>query len=669
MSEAPLIRHRRIAQWLCLFLLVSWQPAQGQFDFSGLGDGLGGGFGNTEENVKLESQFTPATDDRSALLFVTATVAPGYHVYAVDQGSLPDGGGGPMATQISLNEQNGVKLTGPWQPLQAPETHIDQEIWTGLELREHAGSVTWYAPIELADGLDLNSLTITGKVDGQACNPQTCVPFTLDIQATQGEGFDVPKSVIAAGDSTNATEGSATARSNGAADSTHLFTILAYGVLGGLILNLMPCVLPVIGLKVLAFAEQGGQSRARILMLNLTYVAGLLSVFMVLATLAALAQLGFGNESFGWGELYTLTWFKVSMTALVFAMALSFLGIWELPIPGFATSGKATELAAREGPLGAFCMGVFTTILATPCSGPFLGPVFGFTISQPPSVIYAIFFAVGIGMALPYLVIGIFPSLVSWLPKPGAWMDTLKNLLGFVLLGTVVYLFSTINHDFFLATLSLLFGIWFACWMIGRTPVTASTTQKRNAWLEGTAVATLVGVLAFQLLTPSESVLPWQPYSPQALAAARAKGKTVMVDFTAQWCPTCKTNLKFAINRADVKQWVEDNDVVTLLADWTDRNDMIKQALLELNSQSIPLLAIYPADASLGPIVLPDLLTQSKVLEALAEAHSARSTFERNSTSPVSMLRPSANRNSDQFDEFDGRRSEVLPKADSSHLR
>ena len=180
-------------------------------------------------------------------------------------------------------------------------------------------------------------------------------------------------------------------------------------------------------------------------------------------------------------------------------------------------------------------MGMFTTILATPCSGPFLGPVFGFTISQTPLVIYSIFASVGLGMALPYLVIGAFPSLVVWLPKPGAWMDTFKNLMGFILLGTVVYLFSTISHDYFIATLSLLFGIWFAFWLIGRTPITASVQQRCNAWLEGIATVAIIGTLSFNYLTPRESILSWQPFSPQAVSDARQQGKTVMVDFTANW--------------------------------------------------------------------------------------------------------------------------------------
>ncbi len=621
MFTAVLAPHRRFALIVCL-LLANWPSAtRGQIEFPSGFSGLSGAGSSGE--VTFEAQFTPAEADRPALLFVTAQIPDGYHIFAVDQAVLPDNGGGPMATVINVSDSSSVKLLGPWQPIEPPHTHEDEEIWVGLELREHEYQVTWFAPIAVAADADVNSLSISVSVEGQACNPQTCIPFEKSFAATLGEGKPVPSELLVSPSQSVPSQpptGQTPPSSDAGTEGPSLLVILCYGLLGGLILNLMPCVLPVIGLKVLSFAKQGGESRMRILTLNLFYVAGLLAVFMVLASLAALAQLGLGEESFGWGELYTLTWFKVSMTCLVFAMALSFLGIWELPIPGFASSGKATELSAREGPTGAFCMGMFTTILATPCSGPFLGPLFGFTIGQTPLVIYAVFGSVGLGMALPYLLIGIFPSLVSWLPKPGAWMDTLKNLMGFVLLATVVYLFSTISSEYFIATLSLLFGIWFACWMIGRTPITASSQQRRNAWLEGTAAAAIVGAVAFAYLTPGDSLLPWKPFSPQAVRNARDQGRTVMVDFTAQWCLTCKANLKFAINRSEVKEYVEDNDVVTLLADWTDRNKMIKQALLELNSQSIPLLVIYPADPSAAPILLPDLLTKQKVLDALSQA-------------------------------------------------
>ncbi|NOY40682.1 MAG: hypothetical protein GXP26_02430 [Planctomycetes bacterium] len=622
MCRVPLAPYGRFVFALCLALLGSSSVATAQLEFKGLGNFRSGGRGNRGAEVTVKAEFTAATEERSAYLFVTATIADNFHISAVDQGSLPNHGGGPLPSKPTLAPDSAASVTGEWRSTEPPHVRIDQEAFVGLELREHFKNVTWYAPIELAPGTDPNTLTLEGKVEGQACNPQTCIPFETPFTAKLGTGVPVPVATA-----TEPTPEPILAET----PNLPLFTILGYGILGGLILNLMPCVLPVIGLKVLSFAEQGGQSRAHVFLLNLSYVAGLFSVFMVLATLAALAQLGLGNESFGWGELYTLTWFKVAMTALVFAMALSFLGTWELPIPGFAASGSATELAAREGPFGAFCMGIVTTLLATPCSGPFLGPVFGYTISQPPWVIYAIFGSVGLGMSLPYLLIGVAPSLVSWIPKPGAWMNTMKHLLGFVLLGTVVYLFSTINQDYFLATLALLFGIWFGCWLIGQTSITASEKTRRNAWLGAIGSAAIVGVFAFKILTPSDALLPWQPYSPQALAAARAEGKTVLVDFSANWCPTCKTNLKFAINRTEVRDLVEKNNVVTLLADWTDRSETIKNALRELNSQSIPLLAIYPADPSREVIVLPDLLSKSKVLKALSTAGPSLSESEKSS--------------------------------------
>lgn len=624
MAPNPL-RWRRSLCAIAFLLVAAAQVAEAQLPDFGSFDG--GGLGGSEETVSLEAEFAPAQEGRPALLFVTARIARGYHVFAVDQGKAADGGG-PLTTTLTLSESKDYKLLGAFQPLERPKVSIDQEIWKGLELREHEDRVTWVAPVELAAGVDPASVTIEGELDGQACNPSVCVPLTLPFAAQVGEGKALPPGFFSAASATQLQgaelAGTAAAPAPVAesprAASESLAKVALYGILGGLILNLMPCVLPVLGLKILSFAKQGGQSRRHVLGLNTAYAAGLLTVLMVLATLAVLVQLGLNNKNFGWGELNTLTWFKVAMTGLVFSMALAFLGVWEIPIPGFATTGTATKLSGQEGPVGAFCMGIFTTLLATPCSGPFLGPVLGFTITQPPLVTYLIFASIGVGMALPYLLIGAFPSLVAWIPKPGAWMDTFKQLLGFVLLGSVVYLFSTINKDYFLATLALMFAIWFGCWIIGRAPAWAEMAQKRSAWLQGIMAAAVIGGASFTMLSPSDAELPWQPYSPEALAEARAQGKTVLVDFTANWCLTCKLNLKTAINREAVRELIQRNDVVPLLADWTDKNDAIKTALAELNSLSIPLMAIYPADPGAEVIVLRDLLTQGDVVEALEQA-------------------------------------------------
>ncbi len=281
-----------------------------------------------------------------------------------------------------------------------------------------------------------------------------------------------------------------------------LWTVLCSAFVGGLILNLMPCVLPVIGLKLLSFVEQSHHHRSRVLVLNLWYTLGLLSVFLVLATLACGASLGLRSENLSWGEQFSSTTFNIVMSAVVFVMALSFLGVWEIPIPGFVGSGKAAEAATHEGASGAFAKGVLSTVLATPCSGPLLGSVFGFTLRQPPGVIYAIFAAIGLGMASPYLLIGAFPQLIRFLPKPGAWMDTFQHIMGFVLLGTVVFLFTFLDRNYVVPTFGMLVGLWAGCWWIGRVPLTAELGRKIAAWVQGATVAAGAGAISFVLLLP-----------------------------------------------------------------------------------------------------------------------------------------------------------------------
>jgi thiol:disulfide interchange protein len=385
----------------------------------------------------------------------------------------------------------------------------------------------------------------------------------------------------------------------------------------------MPCVLPVLGLKLMSFAQQSGRDRREVFQMNLWYCAGVFAVFMALATASVAANIGLGKANLAWGEQFTSAGFNITMIAVVFAFALSFLGIWELPIPGFIGE-KAGHVQSQEGPVGSFLKGVLSTVLATPCSGPFLGPVFGFTLTQPTSVTYAVFAAIAAGMCLPYVVVGLLPGLVRFLPKPGAWMGTFKEMLGFVMLGTVVYLFTILHHEWFVPTLALLVGIWAACWWVGKAQETTGTVGF-GRWLQAGTVAAAIGWGAFTLLAPGESVIEWeQPFSRDRIAELRRSGATVMVDFSADWCPTCKFNLAYAIETDRVKAAVEKNRVVPVLADWTDGSNEIKAALEALQSRSIPVLAIYPAATPGGecpdPIVLRDLITEAQVLEALQKA-------------------------------------------------
>jgi thiol:disulfide interchange protein len=585
-----------------------------------------------EQPAQFRARYVVRQNSREGLLELTVEMAPGWHVYSVTQ---PDGG--PSASRIQILTP-GVELLDAFAPDAPPRVHFD-EIFD-MNVEEHSDRVTWSAPIRLPDNTDPATFPIQVRYDGQVCKV-SCIPLR-DIRVTAefaGYVEQLPQrpnasAAVSRADAVQGRDQPETNKNQRAApdapgSSLTLRSVLIYvgfGLLGGFLLNFMPCVLPVVGLKIFAFAQQAHQDRRRVFLLNVWFSLGILAVFAVLATLAA----GFNMS---WGQQFTHTWFKVSMIVLVFAMALSFLGVWELTVPSFLGRGKANELQEQEGYLGAFFKGVFTTLLSTPCSGPALGAVFAFILGKPVWLTYLLFASVGLGMAAPYLVLGANPQWLRFLPKPGNWMETFKELMGFVLLATTVFLFTTIHIKWFLPTFSLLIGVWFACWWIGRVPLTASTMQYIRGWLFAITVASAVGLFSFTWLAPvgtatgpstEKSVgahqLPWQPYSPAALDKAIAEEKTVLVDFTAQWCLTCKYNLWTAINTKEVKDWVEKNGVVTLLADWTDENEEIKRALHQLNANSIPLLAIYPAGRPQEVIVLRDVITKSQLLEALKQA-------------------------------------------------
>jgi thiol:disulfide interchange protein len=598
---------------LAIFMVIGMQsiiptsaPAQPP-SFGGLG-GLGDGFPSFDPlggsgQATYEATFTMTEDSRQGVVSVKMTVADGWHTFSLTQGD------GALPSVLTLGKSADYQLAGEFTSKPGPELHPSFD--NILEM--HRGTVVFSAPISVSEGVDPDKLEIQIEYDGQACTDEVegsdvgqCVPLNASIVATFAsyQKADVVAAKLEAGKRTLVHE---------PLNSLTLGIAIVFGLMGGLILNLMPCVLPVVGLKILSFAEQAGHSRGRVLSLNLWFSAGLIAVFMVLATLAAALQMS-------WGEQFTQGWFKLSLICVVFAMALSFLGVWEIPLPGFVGTGKANDLQAKEGPGGAFFKGVFTTILATPCSGPFLGPVFGYTATQPPLVTYLIFGSVGVGMASPYIAVGLQPSLVKWLPKPGAWMETFKQLMAFVLLATVVFLFTTIKSVVFLPTLATLFGIWFACWMIGRIKFTATRNEKLRCWAAAVAVGILIGSGSFKLLGEHKPLLPWTDYSTESLASAQEEGKTVMVDFTAQWCLTCKMNYYWTIDTSAVLDVVEELDVVPMLADWTDRSDEIKSKLKELHSNSIPLLAIYPANRPDEPIILRDVISKKTLIDALRKA-------------------------------------------------
>jgi suppressor for copper-sensitivity B len=604
----------------------------------------------TKAELVLRGHVEPAAVSRGGKAKVVITAEPnsGWHVYAYETKD-PNTVGANKPTLIYVAPLTGWKaspVTASAAPKVKPPT-------SGLpEQRYHEEPVTWTIELTVPADAAQGETVISGYVGLQTCEENKCLPphavqfrASLPVKtATEPGKIPLEFAPLEKTGGTKPVSGykhvadlvAATRAPTGKADFKGMLPMIGFGLLGGLILNLMPCVLPVIGLKILSFVQHGGHSRGTIFALNLWFALGLLSVFLVLATAAAFANLG-------WGQQFTYTWFKVAMVVVVFAFALSFLGVWEVPIPGFAQTNTSSKLQQQEGPSGAFFKGVFTTLLATPCSGPFLGPVFGFTLTQPPLVTYVLFASVGLGMASPYLIIGAFPALVRWLPKPGAWMETVKQLMGFVLLGTVVYLFSTINAAWFIPTLALVVGVWLACWIIGRVPIYESAGKQIRQWSLGLATAAAIGLLSFTFLGPVRHLYEWKPFSPETIAQLQSEGKTVMVDFTADWCATCQANFLFAINTRRVKDVVEKNGVAAVLADWSDHNQVIKRELEVLNSNSIPLLVIYPANNPGEVIVLRDLITQSQLLSALEQAGpSAQKAVTQTKSAETVMAQPSS---------------------------
>ncbi len=474
-------------------LLVMATPLKAQ-----VGDGQGGLEGlfaqpSQEAVVAVTAEFTPATAEQAGQLLITARIKPTWHIYSITQPP-----GGPLPTEIKLHSSKAFRLLGDFHASPLPERK-SEPAFDNLTVETHHDHVTWRVPIEIHSGVDLATLEIEGVVRVQPCNPDSCSPpqeiaFSAMLPRKVTAPAEAPIPLSSEGPGTR--KAAAIEPTNMkiiAHDETKQFslaTILGLGFLGGLILNLMPCVLPVIGLKILSFVQQAGQSQRQALVLNLWYSLGMLSVFLLLASLAVFLSLG-------WGQLFSFTGFNVALAAVVFTMGLSLFGVWEIPIPGLFGAGKANDLSQREGALGAFCKGALTTILATPCSGPFLASALAWTVGQPPPKTYAVFLSVGIGMASPYLLIGVFPGLIRFLPKPGPWMDTFKQVMGFVLLGTVAYLLTLIPWAHVVPTVAFLFGLWAACWWIGRTPLTSDFSRKTRAWLSAAAFAGVVGFVTF----------------------------------------------------------------------------------------------------------------------------------------------------------------------------
>jgi thiol:disulfide interchange protein/DsbC/DsbD-like thiol-disulfide interchange protein len=409
------------------------------------------------------------------------------------------------------------------------------------------------------------------------------------------------------------------------AGTNGLLTFLFFGFVGGFILNLMPCVLPVISLKIFGFIQQAGQSRQKILRSGIAFAAGIFAWFMGLALLLV-ALKGAGHQ-ITWAIQFTNPYFVLFMSVAVLVFALNLFGVFEISLPQSTTRGLL-DATAREGEAGSFFQGVFATVLATPCTAPFLGPALGFALAQSPLIIFLMFLSVAAGMAFPYVLLSAQPAWLRFLPKPGPWMVHTKQFMGFLLLATLVFLLYVIGVqrglDGLIWTCSFLLVISIACWIKGTFSVPTASAAARRISVVLMLVLVAGGGFYFigqkfrsaKVVAGAEPGGDWQPFSLERLQAELDQGRAVFIDFTAAWCLNCKVNERFVLENSAVREAFQQHGVIKLKADWTNGDPVITKFLQRFGRVGVPLYVLYPGKSE-EPIVFPELLTKSIILDKL----------------------------------------------------
>lgn len=405
-----------------------------------------------------------------------------------------------------------------------------------------------------------------------------------------------------------------------------LWIALFYGFLGGLILNLMPCVLPVISLKIFGFIKQAEDSRRSIFLHGLAFGAGIFVWFLGLA--AVIIALKSGGSEVTWAFQFQNPWFNVSIGSVVFVLALNLAGVFEFVLPGKASNAMENASSA-DGLAGSFFQGIFATLLATPCTAPFLGSALGFAFSQSAAVILGMFVAVASGMAFPYLLLSASPGWLKFLPRPGAWMERLKQFMAFPLLATLVWILSILGGqrgtEGVIWFCAFLLCLAFACWLLGSFfgPLTSATKRAATLLLILTTLTSggwyFLGEKFARIGMESPDRIAWVPFSEVKIKAELAAGRSVFVDFTADWCITCKFNERTAIDTPTIRALLKEKNITPVKADWTNANAEITAALKSFGRVGVPFYIIYPASNPAAPIILPELLTETLLADALGK--------------------------------------------------
>jgi thiol:disulfide interchange protein len=606
---------------ILLFLLAAWFGAITPAAPAAPGDN------------KAAATFFARAEGSTVHAVVRIKIQPGWHLYGEVLGNANAIG---KATSLEFSG-DAVKWGAPRFPTPEKADQPYGQDGNPTWIYEYHGTVLIYVAGELAPGAKLGpdvGVAITGLTceDAGLCvqyddTPELVTPgpddvfkdFPADLTANSVSAVasKAPdRSVSPADDGVDwASYDFKDFQAREVASQRSLGVWLFFAFIAGMLLNVMPCVLPVLSIKVLSFVQQAGESKGRVLALGLAFAAGIMVVFVGLASLAAFAGQG-------WGAQFSNETFKVVMVAVVFAFALSLFDLYELGVPS-----KVGELAAikREGVGDAFFKGIMATVLATPCSGPFLGSTLAWALSQTALTVFAVFLTVGLGMAFPYIVLTANPKLLKFLPKPGAWMQTFKQVMGFVLLLTAVYLMVSLRQDNLIFVVLMLVFVAFGCWWWGKfATFERSTAQRMTTLVVSLAIVAFGAWFVFGWLKTSlksEGSVAWVDFDPAELDRYREEGKPVLIDFTAAWCPNCQTNRVVVYESDRIAELLKKKGVVAVEADKTldsPKTDAITRFHDQLGSKAIPFMAIFvPGDEWYHPYVFRDIVTRSEVADVL----------------------------------------------------
>lgn len=432
--------------------------------------------------------------------------------------------------------------------------------------------------------------------------PTAAGPGTIGGSPTQATGFSLPLAIV-------------------------------FALLGGLILNLMPCVFPVLSIKAVAVAQTSGGAAGQRRLHALFYTAGVVGGFVALAV--ALLAIRAAGEQIGWGFQLQSPVFVTVLAWVMFLLGLSLAGVFDI---GTRLMGMGDGLTHTGGHRGALLTGLLACIVATPCTAPFMGTAMGFAVTQPPAVALAVFAALGLGMALPFLLIGFVPAAARLLPRPGAWMNTFKQLMAFPMYATAIWLIWVLGRQTgvdgmavgLVGTVLLALAVWL--WQQRPTagPVSGISRIVRGL-AAGVCIIATVALLATPQLQTADTATgeivggidtvtsdgSWQPYAPARVDALQRQGRAVFVNLTADWCVTCHVNERVALNTTAVINAMTARDVVRLKGDWTNRDPVITAVLEEHGRTGVPLYLLYPGRPDAEPVVLPQLLTPQRVVAAV----------------------------------------------------